>query len=191
MSYIRIACIAAIFLACNRPAERSERPTEPPGSPAEPEAKHGDAMPQIPKTPEPERTFVDGPPIDPPAALLAWLDKTASAEPRPRIRLPVVVRFRDAHRLGLDGGHIGVSPAIPPGAIQVSLDDTSMGIALLDRVRDACPDEKQTQCAVWLEGTWVGGPTRKLRVIRLVGVNPPEPPGGGAPIRALIEADAR
>ena len=191
MSYIRIACIAAIFLACNRPAERSERPTETPGSPAEPEANHGDAMPQILKTPEPERTFVDGPPIDPPAALLEWLEKTASAEPRPRIRLPVVIRFRDAHRLGLDGGHIGVSPVVTPDAIQVSLDDSSMGIALLDRVRDACPDEKETQCAVWLEGTWSGGPKRQLRVVRLVGVNPPAPPAGGAPIRALIEADAR
>ena len=87
-------------------------------------------MPQHLLTPEPERTFVDGPPIDPPDALLKWLETTASTEPRPRIRLPVVVRFRDQHRLGLDGGHIGVSPAALPGVIQVTLDDTSMGIAL-------------------------------------------------------------
>ena len=147
-------------------------------------------MPPRLKTPEPERTFVDGPPIEPPAALLAWLDKTGAAEPRKRIRLPVVVRFKDAHRIGLDGGTIGVSPAVAPGSIQVALDDTAMGISLLDRVREACPDDKQTECVVWLEGTWVGGPGRKLQVLRLVGVNPPAPPGGGAPIRALIEADA-
>ena len=43
---------------------------------------------------------------------------------------------------------------------------------------------------VVLEGTWAGGPDRKFRVFSLVGATPPEPPGGGAPIRALIEADA-
>jgi len=147
-------------------------------------------MPERRKTPEPDRNFVDGPPIEPAAGLLAWLEKTGAAQPRKRIRLPVVVRFSDAHRIGLDGGHIGVSPAIAPGAIQVALDDTAMGISLLDRVREACPDDKQTECVVWLEGTWLGGPRKQLQVLRLVGVNPPAPPGGGAPIRALIEADA-
>ena len=192
MSYIRLAGLAALVLACSRPAERSDRPVaEPAESPAPGATNHGaDAMPQHLKTPEPERTFVDGPPIDPPAKLLEWLESTGSAEPRPRIRLPVVVRFRDAHRLGLDGGHIGVSPAIMPGSIQVRLDDTAMGISLLDRVRGACPDDKQTECAVWLEGTWGGGPERTFRVFRLVGVNPPAPPAGGAAIRALIEQDA-
>jgi len=142
------------------------------------------------KKPEPPRTFVDGPTIDPPAKLLEWLEKTAAAEPSRRIRLPVVVRFTNQHRIGLDGGHIGVSAAVTPDAIQVSLDDTAMGISLLDRVRGACPDEKETSCAVWLEGTWAGGPDRKFRVFSLVGANPKEPPGGGAAIRALIEADA-
>ena len=194
MACAHIACLAAALLvACNRPAERSETPAgEPPGSQAARAANPGaDAMSQRLKTPEPERTFVDGPPIEPPAGLLAWLDKTGAAEPRQRIRLPVVVRFADGHRIGLDGGHIGVSPAITPGAIQVALDDSAMGISLLDRVRQACPDEKQTECAVWLEGTWLGGPRRLFQVTRLVGVNPPAPPAGGAPIHALVEADAR
>lgn len=194
MAYAHIACIAAAaLLACNRPAERSENPSaEPPGSPtSRPTNRATDAMPEIRKTPEPERTFVDGPPIDPPAELLEWLEATAAAQPRKRIRLPVVVRFGDAHRIRLDGGHIGVSPAALPGAIQVALDDSAMGISLLDRVRDACPDQKQTVCAVWLEGTWVGGPRRLFQVLRLIGVNPPAPPAGGAAIRALIEADAR
>lgn len=189
MSYIHVACGAALFLACSRPAERSDTPAGG-GETAPAQPGPGDAMPQIPKTPEPERTFVDGPTIEPPDKLLAWLDSTAAGEPRRRVRLPVVVHFTSSHRIGLDGGHIGVSPAIAPGAIRVSLDDTAMGVSLLDRVRDACPDEKQTDCAVWLEGTWAGGPDRRLRVLRLVGPNPPEPPGGGAPIRALIEQDA-
>lgn len=147
-------------------------------------------MPERLKTPEPERSFVDGPPIEPPGALLKWLESTATAQPKKRIRLPVVVHFKDAHRIGLDGGHIGTSPAALPGAIQLALDDTAMGISLLDRVRQACPDQKQTDCVVWLEGTWVGGPRRQFQVLRLVGANPPDPPAGGAPIRALIEADA-
>src|SRR6185503_5779388 len=137
MSFARIApALAVLLAACSRPAERSASPQ--PEATAKKEA--ADAMPQHLLTPEPERTFVDGPPIDPPDALLKWLETTASTEPRPRIRLPVVVRFRDQHRLGLDGGHIGVSPAALPGVIQVTLDDTAMGIALIDRVRNACPD---------------------------------------------------
>jgi hypothetical protein len=183
-----VTSVLAFFIAgCSQPADRSAAPPETPP------ARNGvtDAMPQHPLTPEPERTFVDGPPIDPPDALLEWLETTASADPRPRIRLPVVVRFRDQHRLGLDGGHIGVSPAALPGVIGVTLDDSAMGISLLDRVRDACPDSKETVCPVWLEGTWAGGPSHKMRVFRLVGVNPPAPPAGGAPIRALIESNPR
>lgn len=181
-----VVALAVLLAACSsRPAERSATP--PPETPAQ---NGADAMPQHLKTPEPERTFVDGPPIEPPDALLKWLETTASAEPRPRIRLPVVVRFRDQHRLGLDGGHIGVSPAAMPGVIQVTFDDSAMGVSLLDRVRSSCPDEKQTVCAVWLEGTWGGGPTHQMRVFRLVGVNPPAPPAGGAAIRALIESNA-
>lgn len=194
MSYMPVALsVAALSFACSRPADRADRPAAdpPPGSPAPRAAKdEADAMPEHRKTPEPPRTFVDGPPIDPPGKLLEWLETTASAEPRPRIRLPVVVQFSNAHRIGLAGGFIGVSPAIPPGSIAISLDDTAMGISLLDRVRDACPDDRQTACAVWLEGRWGGGADRKFRVFRLVGLNPPPPPAGGAAIRALIEQDA-
>ena len=190
MSYIRLACIAMLVLACSRPTERSDRPAAETTAGGEAAPAPGDAMPQNLKTPEPERTFVDGQPIEPPAKLLEWLESTGSAEPRPHIRLPVVVRFSNPHRIGLAGGHIGVSLAIRPDAIQVALDDTAMGISLLDRVRQTCPDDKQTECAVWLEGTWGGGPERTFRVFRLVGANPPEPPGGGAPIRALIEQGA-
>jgi hypothetical protein len=198
MSYIHFALSAALLLGCSRPAERSDSPaaaeqgggTAEPSPPAEPANPGGTMNEDRRKKPEPPRNFVDGPTIDPPAKLLEWLEKTATAEPKRHIRLPVVVRFADQHRIGLAGGHIGVSLAVTPDAIQVSLDDTAMGISLLDRVRDACPDEKQTACAVWLEGRWAGGPDRKFRVFSLVGANPPEPPGGGAPIHALIEADA-
>lgn len=186
MSCAHIACAAlAALVACSRPAERS-------GSQAAAPANHGDAMPppQIPKTPEPPRSFTDGPPIEPPDQLLRWLETTASAEPRPRIRLPVAVRFRDSSRIGLDGGHIGVTPAVLPSAIQVALDDTAMGISLLDRVRAACPDAAQTACVVWLEGTWAGGPEHRFQVLALVGANPPGPPAGGPAIRALIEETA-
>jgi hypothetical protein len=179
--------LALLIAGCSQPADRSAAPPETPP----PRNGATDAMPERPLTPEPERTFVDGPPIDPPDALLKWLETTASADPRPRIRLPVVVRFRDQHRLGLDGGHIGVSPAALPGVITVTLDDSAMGVSLLDRVRDACPDSNETVCPVWLEGTWAGGPSHQMRVFRLVGVNPPAPPAGGAPIRALIESNPR
>jgi hypothetical protein len=188
MSHLHTALgIVAILLGCNRPADRSASPAETPAGAEAPPAE--DAMSQILKTPEPPRNFVDGPPIEPPDQLLKWLETTASAEPRPRIRLPVVVRFSNQHRIGLDGGHIGVSPAALPGVISVTFDDTSMGISLLDRVRHACPEATETTCAVWLEGTWTGGPRHQIRVLSVVGVNPPEPPGGGAPIRALIESN--
>lgn len=100
-----------------------------------------------PMTPEPERTFEEGPPIADAAALLGWLEGTGKR----RVRLPVVVAFEP---LGVRRAWVGNGGAEPPeGALLLKLDDTAMGVALLDHLRRACGEAAAT-CAVWLEGTW-------------------------------------
>lgn len=146
------------------------------------------------KTPEPPRTFVPGVPISPGGPLLEWL---ASAGRR-RLRIPVVIRFESEHRLGIGGAFIGTAgtPATPE-AIHLQLEDSAMGISLLDRLRRRCPATSPT-CAVWLEGAWgspldlgepPAGPRRwPFSVFRLV--EPAgEPSFDGAQVRILVEQE--
>ncbi len=103
--------------------------------------------------PGPAAAFEAGPPITPAPALLAWLRDDANAPPR-RLKLPVVVRFTDEHRLGLSGGLIATDAGhLPKDAIALTLDDGGLSISLLDRVRALCPPDAAA-CALWLEGQW-------------------------------------
>ncbi|MDP2304938.1 MAG: hypothetical protein Q8P18_02810 [Pseudomonadota bacterium] len=95
-----------------------------------------------PLTPPPARTFDDGPAVADPAAVLTWLDAGRGR----RVQLPVVVQFDDQHRLAVTGASIGA------GGVPLKLDDTAMGIALIDQLRTLCPPGPA--CTVWLEGTW-------------------------------------
>lgn len=103
--------------------------------------------PPVNLTPEPALSFVDGPAIADSDALLAWL----SANKGRTLQLPVVVAFDDEHRLAVKRASLG--------ALQLRLDDTSMGVGILDRLRAACPPGP-LECAVWLEGRW--GPVMEI-----------------------------
>lgn len=95
-------------------------------------------------SPAPVVAFEDGPFADDPAALLAWLQGRKGL-----VQLPVVVAFDDEHRLGIVRAWVGASEA---AGLKLKLDDTAMGVALLDHLRTACPPGPT--CEVWLEGTW-------------------------------------
>lgn len=102
-------------------------------------------------TPGGATDFAPGPSIDPPGALLEWLE-SVKAGPRTRVRLPVVVTFEDAYRLGIGAAFVGTTLSeAPADAVRLDLDDTGLGIALLDTLRHLCPEEA-AGCALWLEG---------------------------------------
>lgn len=107
------------------------------------------------KHPEPERTWSPGPALQPPQALLAWLEADAG---KTRVRLPVVVEFANAYRHAIARTWIGTS-ATPPGddAILITLDDLALGIPVVERARQACPEEHDMMCVVWLDGFWGEG----------------------------------
>lgn len=107
--------------------------------------------------------------LTPTAELLAWLDHNGGARDiggPPRLKLPVEVTM-DADRLGIVGATLG--------EVAVKLDDTALGIALADRVRQKCP-AGSTTCKVWLEGTWrghdaAGGQIQVTKFAGLIGAN--------------------
>lgn len=101
----------------------------------------------LPKTPAPPATFEDGPTLGDAPALRAWLD----ANPGRLLKVPVGVAFR-ADGLGVERAWIGPTGEEPPDAIRLRLDDAALGVALMDRLRRACP--QRPTCAVWLEGFW-------------------------------------
>ncbi|AFZ25552.1 hypothetical protein Cylst_3402 [Cylindrospermum stagnale PCC 7417] len=94
--------------------------------------------------------------IKPFSVLLDWLNhqvKTTSGS-RKQLRLPVVIRFKDSYRLAIGNAFVGTSDTdLDKDAIFLSLDDTSMGISLLSRLRNICP-KNSNSCGVWLEGYW-------------------------------------
>lgn len=124
--------------------------------------------------PAPTRAWVDGPALAPGDALVPWLTGPGSAED---IQIPVLVSWS---ALGVTGARVGVEP-LPADAPAIQLDETALGIALIDQLRSACPGVKT--CAVWLEGRMgvpsaLAGPSFAgskpvLRVSRFVG--PAEP----------------
>lgn len=106
--------------------------------------------------------------LEPRADLLAWLAAnggTPDIGTPPRLRLPVVVTM-DADRLGITGATLGTADGHP-----LKLDDTALGIALKDRVRQKCPADAPS-CRVWLEGVWRGVVDGKgvVQVLKFAGV---------------------
>ncbi len=108
--------------------------------------------PEKPKEPTPSTSFVPGPKIKPTPQLLEWLEKEAGS--RKRIRIPVVIQFQDSYRLAIGRAFVGVAEAdAESDPLFLHLDDSTMGIALIDTVRFRFPKDAQS-AAVWLEGHW-------------------------------------
>lgn len=102
----------------------------------------------MPLSPSPFLQFVDGPAYADPD-VLAWLERSQRA----MLRVPVVVEFTDEYRLGVGRAWIGTTDAdAGPDAIFLKLDDSQMGVALLEPLRQSCPPGRR--CAVWVEGMW-------------------------------------
>ena len=98
--------------------------------------------------------WLAGPAVRPADELLDWLGRNAKDPDgkRRRFRLPVVVSFEDPHRVTLGSAFVGVSLE-SSGHDALTLDDGALGISLLERLGELCP-EKRASCALWLEGYW-------------------------------------
>jgi len=143
--------LAALWLGCSTspPAVAADPPSdESPAAEPSPEPTPDPTMTTM--QPAPSTTFVDGPALEPSAALLKWLEASKGKQ----IRLPVVIRFKDEFRMNWGAITIGTALGAPAeGAIHLKLDDTKMGVGLLDRLADEVPED-DTGCVRWLEGTW-------------------------------------
>lgn len=117
-----------------------------------------------PMTPAPSRTYVDGAALSDDAALLAWLE----ASDGKALRLPVALTFDDEYRLAIQTAQVG--------GVALKLDDTAMGVGVLDQVRTLCP-KGEPGCTVWLEGTWGS----VLQGATMPGLPGPGGPGLGGP----------
>lgn len=98
-------------------------------------------------------SWVPGPSVHSSSLLLTWLAKNAKTAhgKRQRVRIPVVVFFDD-YRLDVSGAFLGVSPD-DPNDIALVLDDSALGISLVERLRERCPAD-QPSCVIWVEGYW-------------------------------------
>ncbi|BAZ32202.1 hypothetical protein NIES4074_47040 [Cylindrospermum sp. NIES-4074] len=129
-----------------------------------------------PKKPTNPVNFTPGLTIQPSSVLLDWLNnqvKTSSGS-RKQLRLPVVIHFQDSYRLAIGDAFVGTSDTdLNKDAIFLSLDDSAMGISLLSRLRNICPQTANT-CAVWLEGYWGSLLELELSDFSLLGENQAE-----------------
>lgn len=130
-----------------------------------------------------ESTFVEGPSVTAPAALLSWFQGEGAGK---RVRVPVVVT---PSPLGLAAGYIAASAAVPEAqGLSLQLDDGTLGVSLADRIRSDC--EFDVPCAIWIEGVWgsslglpsVGGP--------LAGFGPPRHPFSVRDYTGKVEGEA-
>jgi hypothetical protein len=105
-------------------------------------------------TPQPPKRFEAGPALLPKAALLDWLARQGAPDggPKPWLRVPVWIHFKDAHRLAIKEARLAAREG-QADTLRLSLDDSAMGISLMDQLRQLCPSSA-TGCGVWLEGTW-------------------------------------
>lgn len=99
----------------------------------------------------------DGPPSEPAAALGEWL-----AAKRDVVRLPFTIWLDGAPRV-VRTAVVGIAPA-PNAALAVRLDDSALGIALVDQLGQRC-GAKAARCVVWLAGRSVVGATRTFGVL--------------------------
>jgi|GEM_PF-1633688 len=100
--------------------------------------------------------YLPGIPIKPRLDALAWLDDNniTLGDYRRYFKIPVTIRFENEYRLHIFQAVIGVhSSNFDNQVIYLSLDDSAMGISLIDHLRHNCEVSNQT-CAVWLEGYW-------------------------------------
>ena len=79
---------------------------------------------------------------EPACARVAWLD---SQGPDRLVRMPVTIHFRP-DGLGIDRGTVG--------ELDLRLDDTRLGVSLMDHARQASPE--RSSVALHLEGHWQG-----------------------------------
>ena len=159
----RALLAVALLTACAaRGADPSAARADPPDPTTEPAVAK-------PLTPAPARTYVDGAALDDDAALLSWLEASGGKA----LRLPVRLTFDDEHRLAIQAATVGGVP--------LKLDDTAMGVAVLDQVRRLCP-AGEPGCTVWLEGTWGA----VLSGVPMPGLSGPGGPGLAGPGPGLV-----
>ena len=116
--------------------------------------------------------------LTPRAELLSWLDEQRKAGIL--VTIPVRMSFTDASRLAPGRTHIAGWAEPGPDTIALTLDDTALGIPLIDRVQELCPADEEA-CALWLEGSW--GP--------LIGdPDPNDPTLAVRGVRGLVERTA-
>ena len=102
--------------------------------------------------PAPVLEYSPGPASQPAAELRAWLSEQEARDPKPMLRLPVVLSFAADTLPSIERAWIGVLPQAPEGAVLLRLDDSALGVSLLDRARELCAPGATT-CALWLDGT--------------------------------------
>jgi hypothetical protein len=99
-----------------------------------------------------ERNFEPGPAISEREQLVAWLATHArEGGSGATLKLPVALALRDGGT-HLGDAHLGLEGGVE--RLVVLLDDSALGIALLDRVRQHARSDGS--CALWLEGVWLG-----------------------------------
>jgi len=120
----------------------------------EPEEKRPSVKQKAPRTESPtELAWKVGPGVDQPAELENWIQEVRAkpGEERLLVRIPVVA-FMDEHRLQISSAFLGVS-ADASNHIALRLDDSALGISLIDRLRQRCPEDRRP-CVIWVEGYW-------------------------------------
>ena len=152
-----------VALAACSGAKRNDAPTAGDTTPAAPAVDApptgGSAMPDLSTSAQT---------LEPQAELVAWLDHNGGSPDlgaAPVLKLPVTIAM-DADRLGITGATLGTADGQA-----LKLDDTALGIALKDRVRQKCPADAPS-CRVWLEGVWRGVVDGKgvVQVLKFAGV---------------------
>jgi hypothetical protein len=160
---VRTAFVLLTLLVCTAHADIGPRPMPKPKSPG-------------PMTPEPKRTFADGPEVAATDALRSWLDQQRDEQGRPRrVRLPVLVK-KGAQPGGVDRkGFVGDEKGLT-----LELDDTSMGVSLADRYHQLC--KEAPSCVLVLDGVVEKGRLRILWIQAVV---------GSPPLKAQVEVPER
>lgn len=141
-----------------------------------------------------EIALTQGPALQPAATALTCLDRVGAEAPPRRVRLPVALTL-DKHRLAIVEARLGRGNDAP----RLDLDDGRLGISLLDRARDVCPEAGR--CLLRLVGYWRGTSegVGRLDVLRVDGPAQPGagefveievPPGAGASAAASGEVPA-
>ncbi|MFN3200584.1 MAG: hypothetical protein ACE366_19450 [Bradymonadia bacterium] len=133
----------ALALICLCASTSWSQPASQPGS--QPTAKGRTMM----KRPAPPIEYVDGPSIEP-ETLKAWLEK--EVKPSQQIKLPIVITLEV---LGVRSAMVSGDPSGASKGMPIKLDDSTMGISLMDHLRSKCPKDAKV-CGIWIEGLWGG-----------------------------------